>query len=286
MRGRYLILFWGCALGLLAGCDKAKTPSYLYLPDWNFYSAPGQGTSSQKITEFWVYQNEQLLGIYSPPAKVPVIDLESSRIQILPGIKNYGLSDNRIRYPFFEAIDTTMSFNEEEEVSVIPIFKYQENVDIEELGFESGNFLLQMPGNQGEFTAVTDPAFVFEGNRCGKGVLLAGNSKLYYKDDINREFTAGNLYFFEMNYSCNNRFSVGLIVTEASGETKEFVLSVNPTQETDGVPVWNKIYVDFSAVPLKHLQAIHYEFYIEAVPDVFNKPVEVYLDNLKWVKWQ
>ena len=281
-----MIFLFGAFSLVFIGCEKAKAPAYLHIPAWNFISQPSQGTESQKITELWVYQNEQLLGIYSPPANIPIIDLDRSKIQILAGIKNNGLSDSRIRYPFFKSVDTTLSFSPEQTVIWTPKFGYDDNVDVEELGFESGNFLLEMPGNNGDFTAVTDPSIVFEGNRCGKGVLTSGQSKLFYKDDINREFSAGNYYFLEMNYSCNNRFSVGLIVTETTGETKEFVLSINPTQETDGVPVWNKIYVDFGSVPLRHLQAIHYEFYVEAVPDVFGKPVEVYLDNLKWVKWQ
>ena len=281
-----MIFLFGAFSLVFMGCEKAKAPAYLHIPAWNFDSQPGQGTESQKITELWVYQNEQLLGIYSTPANIPIIDLDRSKIQILAGIKNNGLSDSRIRYPFFQSVDTTLSFSPEQTVTWTPKFGYDDNVDVEELGFESGNFLLEMPGSNGDFTAVTDPSIVFEGNRCGKGVLTSGQSKLFYKDDVNREFTAGNYYFLEMNYSCNNRFSVGLIVTEATGETKEFVLSINPTQQTDGVPVWNKIYVDFGSVPLRHLQAIHYEFYVEAVPDVFGKPVEVYLDNLKWVKWQ
>jgi hypothetical protein len=286
MRGWQLIFLFGAFSLVFMGCEKAKAPAYLHIPAWDFDSQPGQGTESQKITELWVYQNEQLLGIYSTPANIPIIDLDRSKIQILAGIKNNGLSDSRIRYPFFQSVDTTLSFSPEQTVTWTPKFGYDDNVDVEELGFESGNFLLEMPGNNGDFTAVTDPSIVFEGNRCGKGVLTSGQSKLFYKDDVNREFTAGDYYFLEMNYSCNNRFSVGLIVTEATGETKEFVLSINPTQQTDGVPVWNKIYVDFGSVPLRYLQAIHYEFYVEAVPDVFGKPVEVYLDNLKWVKWQ
>ncbi len=285
MRGWKLILIFGGLSFFLHGCEKAKAPAYLYIPSWDFQSKPGEGTSSQKITELWVYQDEQLLGIYSTPAQIPIIHLDQSKIQILPGIKNNGLSDSRIRYPFFQSQDTVLTFAAEDVVTWKPTFGYADNVDVEELGFESGNFLLEMPGNNGDFTAVTDPSVVFEGNRCGKGVLAAGQTKLFYKDDVNREFTAGNYYFLEMNYSCNNRFSVGLIVTESTGETKEFVLSINPTQETDGVPVWNKIYVDFGSVPLRHLQAIHYEFYVEAVPDIIGKPVEVYLDNLKWVKW-
>lgn len=110
MRSWKLILVFGGLSFLLLGCEKAKAPAYLHIPEWNFQSKPGEGTGSQKITELWVYQNEQLLGIYSTPANIPIIDLNRSKIQILPGIKNNGLSDSRIRYPFFQTLDTTLSF--------------------------------------------------------------------------------------------------------------------------------------------------------------------------------
>lgn len=270
---------------ILSQCKKAEMPSYLHIPSYQFNVRPGEGTDNQKITEVWVYNDENLLGIYDLPAVVPIIDEGKANIQVFPGIKNNGLSNSRIKYVFCPSFDTSMTIVPGDSVSLIPKFSYYEQAVIEELGFESGNFLVQMPGNNGSFSAITDPEVVFEGNRCGKGTIGATQSRLYYMRDENLGYVAGNFYFLEMNYSANNKFSVGLLITEGGIETKYFALIINPTQTGSGNPDWNKIYIDFGDLPNKHPQATSFKFFVEMIPDESGKECELYLDNLKWVQW-
>jgi len=267
-------------------CRKSAVPGFIYVPGFDFEVMTSQGTSSNNFTEVWMYKDEQPLGVFALPALIPVIHDGKAEIKFFAGIKNNGISDTRIRYPFITAFDTTLVFIPSNTDTIVPHFKYEELCTIEQQGFESGNFLVELAGNGGIFSAVTDDNLVFEGNRSGMGSLNSGAGKIYFKDDTNRDFLGGEMYFLEMNYSCNNKMSVGLLVTEASGITKELALIVNPTQSIDGAPVWKKIYVDFGAIPQKHPQALFYEWYIESIPDAPNKAVELYLDNLKWVKWQ
>jgi len=103
--------------------------------------------------------------------------------------------------------------------------------------------------------------------------------------DENLGYVAGNFYFLEMNYSANNKFSVGLLITEGGIETKYFALIINPTQTGSGNPDWNKIYIDFGDLPNKHPQATSFKFFVEMIPDESGKECELYLDNLKWVQW-
>jgi hypothetical protein len=277
----------GCGLALLifSQCKKAEVPAFIHIPAYVFQVRPGEGTANQKITEAWVYNNEQLLGIYDLPAVVPFIQDGNNNIQIFPGIKNNGLSDSRIKYVFCPGFDTIVSVQPGDSVSVTPKFEYFEQAVIEELGFESGNFLVSMPGNNGTFSAITDPNVVFEGTRCGKGVIDASQSRLYFMRDENLGYSAGNYYFLEMNYSANNKFSVGLLITEGGIETKYFALIINSTQTQNGTPNWNKIYVDFGDLPSKHPQATSFKFFVEMIPDESGKACELYLDNLKWVQW-
>jgi len=283
-----LVLFFSLIvfIVLVQACRKSAVPSYLYVPAFDFEVLSNQGTSSNNFTEVWMYKDEQPLGVFALPALIPVIHEGDADIKFFAGIKNNGISDTRIRYPFITAFDTTLNFISGNTDTIVPHFKYDDLCTIEQQGFESGNFLVELAGNGGVFSAVTEDNLVFEGNRSGMGLLTSGSGKIYFKDDTNRDFTGGQMYFLEMNYSCNNKMSVGLLVTEASGITKELALIVNPTQSADGIPIWKKIYVDFGAIPQKHSQALFYEWYVESIPDAPNKAVEVYLDNLKWVKWQ
>ncbi len=279
-------MIWsGLALLIFSQCKKAVVPAFIHIPAYTFDVRPGEGTANQKITEVWVYNDEQLLGIYDLPAVVPIITGGSSNIQVFPGIKNNGMSDSRIRYVFSPSYDTTLTLTPGDSVSMVPRFQYFEQAVIEELGFESGNFLIPMPGNNGTFSAITDAEVVFEGNRCGKGVIAENQNRLYFMRDENLGYVAGNFYFLEMNYSSNNKFSVGLLITEGGIENKYFALIINPTQDENGVPNWNKIYVDFGDLPTKHPQATSFKFFVEMIPDESGKSCELYLDNLKWVQW-
>lgn len=279
-------MIWsGLALLIFSQCKKAVVPAFIHIPAYTFDVRPGEGTANQKITEVWVYNDEQLLGIYDLPAVVPIITGGSSNIQVFPGIKNNGMSDSRIRYVFSPSYDTTLTLTPGDSVSMVPRFQYFEQAVIEELGFESGNFLIPMPGNNGTFSAITDAEVVFEGNRCGKGVIAENQNRLYFMRDENLGYVVGNFYFLEMNYSSNNKFSVGLLITEGGIENKYFALIINPTQDENGVPNWNKIYVDFGDLPTKHPQATSFKFFVEMIPDESGKSCELYLDNLKWVQW-
>ncbi|MEN9347280.1 MAG: hypothetical protein RLZZ77_791 [Bacteroidota bacterium] len=276
-----LVLFNSCNL---INPDEQE-PGYIYIPSLTFTTGPGEGTSSQKITEVWVYVNEDIMGVYDLPANIPVLKEGSQNVRIFAGIKNNGFSDTRIRYPFYVPFDTTLTFSALKTDTVKPRFEYFENLLIDQKGFESGNFLIPAGTNNGTFEVVTDDNLVFEGNRSGLGKLTSSQSVLYYKDDENLTFTSGNTIMLEMNYSCNNRFAIGLISNDGSITKRNMVLVVNPTTSGEGNPVWNKIYIDMGSVPIENPNADFFELYFESTPDTDGQPVEIYLDNLKFVRF-
>jgi len=280
------------AITILAtqGCDiinpKEKEPAYLYIPSFTFEASLNQGSSSEAITEVWVYANDKSLGVYDLPAKIPILDLGTPNIRIFAGIKNNGISNSRIRYPFYAPFDTTLTISAFQTDTITPAFYYYNQVVISEKGFESINPFVQIGSNNGDFSLTNQAAQVFEGNRSGWGHLDAGSSHLYYKDDDNLDYTSGDNVFLEMNYSSNNTFSVGFITTTGGIQAKNVALIINPSSSGDGLsPVWKKIYIDFGYVLQQDPNAQFHELYIEANPTNSNTPVNIFLDNLKWVSW-
>jgi hypothetical protein len=274
----------------LQGCDiinpQEKEPAYLYIPSLTFQANLNQGTSSEEITEVWVYANDKSLGVYDLPAKIPILDLGTSNIRIFAGIKNNGISNSRIRYPFYAPFDTTLTITAFQIDTVVPNFSYYNLAVINEKTFESGNFLIQTGANNGTFSTTNNNLQVFEGSRSGLGHLDAGLSLLYFKDDENLTYTSGNNVFMEMNYSSNSTFSVGFLTTTGGITAKNMALIINPTSSGDGLsPVWKKIYIDFGYLLMQNPNAQFHEWYIEAVPSNSSVPVNIFLDNLKWVTW-
>lgn len=285
-----IVLSFSFILLLLQGCDlinpKEKEPAYLYIPSLTFQANTSQGTSSASITEVWVYSNDQSLGVFDLPAKVPILDKGTAEIRIFAGIKSNGISNSRIRYPFYSPFDTTLTISAFQIDTIIPDFSYYNQVVINEKGFESGNFLSQTGANNGTFSTTNNNLQVFEGARSGWGHLDAGASLLYFKDDDNLNYTSGNNVFLEMNYSSNNTFSVGFITTTGGITAKNMALIINPSSSGDGLsPVWKKIYIDFGYLLMQNPNAQFHEWYIESVPNNSSVPVNIFLDNLKWVTW-
>jgi len=275
---------------VLQGCDiinpEEKEPAYLYIPSFTFQANLNQGTASESITEVWVYAKDQSMGVYDLPAKIPILDLGTTDIRIFAGIKNNGISNTRIRYPFYAPFDTTLTLSPFQVDTLIPHFSYYSQAVITEKGFEGGNFLVQTGTNNGNFSVTNQAAQVFEGNRSGWGHIDTGLSHLYYKDDDNLNYTSGDNVFLELNYSSNNIFSVGFITTTGGIASKNLALIINPTSSGDGLlPVWKKIYIDFGYVLQQNPTAQFHELYIEAIPANATTPVNIFLDNLKWVTW-
>lgn len=285
-----IVFFLTLCILFLQGCDiinpKEKEPAYLYIPSFTFQANLNQGTSSEAITEVWVYANDKSLGVYDLPAKIPILDLGTSNIRIFAGIKNNGISNTRIRYPFYAPFDTTLNISAFQIDTLVPHFTYYNQLTISEKGFESGNFLIQTGSNNGTFSVTNQSSQVFEGNRSGWGHIDAGLSHLYFKDDDNLTYQSGSTVFLEMNYSSNNTFSVGFITTTGGIAAKNMALIINPTSSGDGLaPVWKKIYIDFGYILQQNPTAQFNELYIEAIPSNSTTPVNIFLDNLKWVTW-
>ncbi len=275
---------------VLQGCDiinpQEKEPAYLYIPSFAFQANLNQGTSSEEITEVWVYAEDRSLGVYDLPAKIPILELGTSNIRIFAGIKNNGISNTRIRYPFYAPFDTTLTISAFQTDTLVPHFSYYNQAVISEKGFEGGNFLVQTGTNNGNFSVTNQAAQVFEGNRSGWGHLDAGSTHLFYKDEDDLNYTSGDNVFLELNYSSNTIFSVGYITTTGGIQSKNVALIINPSNSGDGLtPVWKKIYIDFGYVLQQNTSAQFHELYFEAIPANATTPVNIFLDNLKWVTW-
>ncbi len=284
------VFFITLSILALQGCDiinpEEKDPAFIYIPSFSFQANVDQGTSSEAITEVWVYANDKSLGVYDLPAKIPVLDLGTSNIRIFAGIKNNGISNTRIRYPFYAPYDTTITQTAFQVDTLFPRFTYYNLAVISEKGFESGSPFVQTGSNNGTLSTTNTAAQVFEGNRSGWGHLDVGQNLLYFKDEDMLNYQSGDNVFLEMNYSSNNTFSVGFITTTGGIQSKNVALIINPSSSGDGLsPVWKKIYIDFGYVLQQNSTAQYHQLYVEATPTNTGTPVNIFLDNLKWVTW-
>jgi hypothetical protein len=281
------VLVFGIVI-FLGSCDlinpEESVPSFIHIDEFSFSAAPGEGTSSQKITEVWVYSNGQMLGAYDLPAHIPVLDVGANQVTILAGIKNNGISSTRIRYPFYTSFDTTLQFTPGSEIVLKPRFFYRDDISIDQYDFEGGSNLFNATGTSDvDLTNISNAEQVFEGSGSGYAILADGNNQLLVRTNQILQLSAGKVTFLELNYSTNNTLAAGLYSFQSGTEKKNLAVLINPTTESIGTPVWNKIYIDLGLIPSQNINADHFEIYFEAVADTPGKTVEVFLDNVKLV---
>lgn len=266
---------------------EEQLPSYVYIDSFSFTVSPGEGTQSQKFTEVWAYANDQVVGVYDLPARIPILDQGNTNLSFFAGIKNFGLSSMRIIYPFVEGYRLTKNLQPMSVDTIRPSFKYFSNLDIVQKDWDATSpSIIPLSSNMGELLVEDDAAKVFEGDRSGYFRLPAGSLNLSFKDDENFQFVNGKVTFLEMDYSCNNKFSIGLISRTGTTDKKNMAVVVNPTTETDEFPVWNKIYVDLGLIVRENPNASYFEFYYEAIPDAPGDRIDLYLDNLKVIQFE
>jgi hypothetical protein len=260
-------------------------PGYVVLTTPTFTTTGSQGTASANITENWLFVNDNAVGIYSPGTSTPILSQGSTRITSYAGIRNNGLANARIRYPFYAAFDTVVNNQSLATITIQPKYVYLTGLNIDaSRNFESLFTFVPASGNQGSFSVTVEDAEVKEGNGAGKITLTTGQNNFHFIDNTTFQFEAGSACFLEMDYSCNNRFTVGCYATDGPNTNKIGVLTFVPTTSSETVPTWNKVYLDFGALGLINPGTDYYKIYFEGSRSDAVNP-KIFLDNLKLVQY-
>ena len=259
---------------LLTSCKKYEAA------DAAFYIKPGlvsvsttsaQGSSSHKITDLWVYVNGQFKGVYPTDHTIPVVSNNSKvSLDIYAGIKNNGITDTRIFWPFYQRIhfDTTvnagLTINRPFTFTYnsITTFTWNENFD------GLGTTIESTPKYS---TVKGDGAFE------GKSLLVSlrgDSSAAMVKSTSSFKLPTGtsNVYL-ELNYKCNETIEIGLI-GDSNDEKTAFYL--NPTDK------WNKIYINLAPTVNQEVVSSKYKVYFRMLK-LLSEESELYLDNIKLV---
>ena len=214
---------------LLSGCHKASPiPCYLHIEPFTVTTDyPSQGSNKSKITDVWVYVNNQNLGAYQLPCTIPVIlnspILANGKSQIIlsAGILKNGLTTSHIQYPFYSSWFDTISLSEGGNYNLQPKSHYIDSLNffLKE-DFTNGNSFVKLLGDtlmKRDF----DPINALEGN-YGKITLDATHDTVEVITSSSWNLVTSNAssVFIEMNYKCDYPFTIGLLSTTASTSAK------------------------------------------------------------------
>ncbi len=277
---------------LLFSCNKFEgeqtIPSYIQIDKITLFVTPGSDdTLSSKITDAWVYLDEELIGAFELPAKIPILKKGKHNISIYPGIKMNGITGTRVIYEFYKKINITDSILVEGEVLKINSKDtktyYKENLTIWEENFESSTLKFQKRGNSDTTILQTlNPANFFEGTPTG--IVTIDPAHTFFEIETKGENfilpKSASPVFLEMNYKTNNTIYIGLLVYQSSQtipSAQVSTIALKPTTE------WKKIYINFTPDINDYYSASSFKVFIGAYKDEGVSTAEILFDNIKLV---
>lgn len=262
-------------------------PAFIVIDEYSFttnYST--EYSDSEKISEVWVFANDQVIGSYDLPTEVPILLEGMTEIKVYAGIKRDGIGTTRDIYPFYQVHIENLDLQPMKRDTIRPEFVYVENAEIISVDdFENANAFVIDNSSEGSIIRTTDSDIVFEGDGSAHLKLTPDENLIRVTTNEQQYVLPSNRSaYMELNYRCDNSMAMGLFASNGFDEEKNFVIILTPTVTDAGVEYWNKIYIDLSKVLSETSSATSYEVFFESSRDIDNdSEINVYLDNIKLV---
>ena len=198
---------------MLSACNiinpKEDIPVYLSVDSLSFDPGNIDGGSSEKITDAWIFINDDLIGSFELPLRVPILLEGAKRLGIFAGIKADGNSDSRKIYPFYTFYNGEVNLKQGVEITINPVLTYTSTATFAFIeDFEEGSFFTAAIG--GSCFEIDDPY-----GKEGRGARLFLDDTNIECEIVRSESTAlpggGDPVYLEIDYKSNNAFEVGLV---------------------------------------------------------------------------
>lgn len=286
MKNNLQLVLGLCLFMLIAACNPDETePSYLVVNNVTVSSNPTtQGSNSSNVKDVWVYVDNQYLGTYQLPARIPVLASGNKNVILRAGILENGINATHSAYPLYAANMQTLAFVPGKE-TVVDTFNVAYFSGIQYTWYEDfekdaigGGFSLSPEPNNNLAPLSTDSVDVFEGVRSLKMKVDGTN----YISDIETNGDGYVLYrgkdiYLEMNYKCDHEFTVGLRGMLSNDKRNIPVLLFNPSN------TWKKIYINLSKFVNSNYDVAKFKVYFYLSTSPGGSDATVYLDNLKLI---
>lgn len=275
-------------LVFVAACNainpEEEIPAYIEINTMNVSSNyVTQGTNSSKITDVWVYADNEYIGTYELPARFPILLSGKRKITFGAGIEANGIASTSEFYPLYKFYDAELDLVPGQitkvdtvTVNYFPALIYTWYEDFES-DTSGGGISLDTTGSS-EANILTEAVEVFEGQRSLK---MQVNTTTDYLEcvSVGDGFTLlkGKNSYLEMNYKCDQPFNMGLIAITSSGQYTFPVISINP--KTD----WNKIYIRLGPYVNANGSALKFKVIFGMQLAAGATEGTAYIDNLKLI---
>ena len=253
MKTKLIIALSVIALAIIGSCNiynpAEPVPSYIHIDNITV-TVPSSmqstyGSSSSKITDAWIYIDNQLIGCFQMPCTVPVLSDGVHALMIRPGIKVNGIAATRAPYPFYDNYYQTITLTRGQITTVtgaaVPYLAsafFRRIADFEGVGTIMKSTAMHASRQLKLIYAPNS----FEGT---SGLAVLRSTDIEFETQFDTIFPlngGGANVFIEINYKCNFPLTVSLIPFAVNGAS----ISQGPANEIltlSPSPNWNKEYL-------------------------------------------
>ncbi|UTW65808.1 hypothetical protein KFE94_14265 [bacterium SCSIO 12643] len=277
---------------LFISCEgkRERIPAYITIEkiDFNYDNVSVLGNGGTAITDAWVFDNDNLLGVFELPATVAVAAEGSHKLTVAAGIKLNGISSTRERYAFYEQWNDDVTLTPLDTVVAEPKVRYFTDTGISfKEEFENAVSKIDTaPSSDVALvkTLVTNgPTYL--GKFVGKATMTEDKPgfKAYNTDLFMVPVSSTLPMYLELDYKCNQNLIISTLIQEPGNGTVENPLITLRSTEENGELKWKHIYIDLTDRFAGLVNATGFGIGFTAYYNDGNPEGLVYIDNAKVV---
>ena len=291
-----LILLITPLLGIfsLTSCVKNNPdPSWLEVTEWTLLENANpdleEGELSHNLTEAWVYIDDEVVGVFEVPFKIPILKSGNVNIKIYPAIKNNGISATKKIYPFLQPYVVYADLVKNETLTLHPETYYMTSTTFFIEDFEDASIKVENDFNYPcTFLIENDPEIIgnFNGNFYMR-VNLDNSTDTMWVANTNfnvingSDLPRGRDVYLEIDYYNTNSIVTGLLAVSPTSTKTNWNIQMN-AQDPANVK-WKKIYIDLRELISNSDPNALFEHIFQATIDEDDSEGYIILDNIKVV---
>lgn len=278
-----LIGFTLISLLVLSSCVKNNPdPSWIRIGSWtlNENLDVEEGELSHNFSDVYVTVDDELVGIFEVPVKLPLLEEGEHKITLYPVIRNNGISATKKIYPFCEPYVVYIDLQKNQVHEIQPETHYYDGTEFWIEDFENTVFNIDDANSNAKLVKSDDPAILKYGNYFGHVPLTESDSIWLGKTPAMSLPKAAAEVYLEIDYMNNNPLLTGVYAISSTGIKDHPNIQLNAQEEN---LQWKKIYIDLKEIVSSSVNATSFMQYFLAVLPEGNTSGNIYIDNIKIV---
>ena len=282
------VLLYIVLIGMLSACIKNNPdPSWIEVNPFVLVSNPSLSGSEGQLTkdfrDVWLYIDDQMIGCFQTPFKIPVLKEGNVNIKIYPAVRNNGIATDKKIYPFMNVYEINSKLVKNQTLTVNPVTSYVNNSNFWIEDFEDASIKIQDDPNTSlaSLFISSDNLTPFNGFNYGKVVLTELDSVWVANTTEQLSIAKNKPCFMEVDYYNTNSFVQGFLALNTNGNIYQDNTGFN--EQPVSTVKWKKMYIELTELIGNSTNGSNFIQTFKAKLDSLQPETFICIDNIKIV---